>query len=487
MPPPWISTERVGAQWGLEKNLDEDKYDTRTQHGTQAYPMGDYRYNDRARARQLDVLMGVAPKPERRELLIAEQRPSERPRTRTEEWESDRKRAHAISEESAAVALKRDGSAWTDEDGYSKVKEPPAFRDGFNNTLRVKPPQEEHLHNGLKSMPVHAAPPSVASAFQSARSNDQIHRLAIRPEITAALGQYFMKGITTGLTGLTGRDLIGLASLFRREQGNEHLEGLGVQGLPNKAEDTPELDGARLKGEIELLLRSLETLEAPVGYKDSTGTEEAKRRSVALSRALGNAFVNLGMTLPAGPRDDPLRNDSVALEMGSRIMLSGDGGKQAPKIEEGLRKEIAIALGRAMLHIQAAASRGITFRDTAHKDRTLKLAVGKLTLQLLEATAARSGKVITKDPTRREVLANALGSAFMQMENAALRSHATDRNQKENAQITRKAAPFGPTATSALKMSVRLNKPSEIIVKRPIIGGRDAAPPTVPRYAPLRG
>jgi hypothetical protein len=526
MPPPWISTERVGAQWGLEKNLDEDRYDTKTQHAESAppiaVPLGDFRINERARARQLDVLMGVAPKAERNELLVSEQKPSDRPKTRSEDWENDRGRAQQVSQEHAQVSMKRDGSAWTDEDGYSKVLEPPAFRDGFNNTLRVKPPQDENLHNGLKSLPErptlqttsngasavnswttvsttnHAerAPLKFSNrvemtVMQTARAKDLIHRIMQRPEVTAALGKYFMKGITSELVGLKSK-VESIASIFRHENQTSKLEGGGQMGVSSKSEESPDLDGSRMKGEIELLLRALETLEAPVGYKGVTSSEEAKRSSVALSRALGNAFVNLGMTLPAGPRDDPLRNDSVAMEIGNRIIMSGDGGKMAPQIEESIRREVATALGRAILHLQAAAgmeaSRGTaTARDAVQKDRVMKLAVGKLTLQLLESTAARSGKSITKDPLRREVLAKALGAAFLQMESSASRDRETDRNRVETKDFKRAGPLTGPEALSTEKMMVRLNKPSEVIVRRPIVGGRDAPPPTVPRFVALRG
>jgi hypothetical protein len=532
MPPPWISTERVGAQWGLEKNLDENRYDTKTQNqsnetGPIAVPLGDFRFNEKARARQLDVLMGVVPKAERNEIIVNEQRFSDRPKTRSEEWEANRVRALNVSKEHSEVALKRDGSSWSDEDGYSKVLEPPAFRDGFNNTLRVKPAQDENLHNGLKSLPERRALQSGASGsataitswtqvatsmkeqrgliepsnrpsvnvMQSARAQDLIHRVMLRPEVSAALGKYFMKGITAELLGLKSRDVKILASAFRHETETSELEGGGKIGETGKSDENPDKDGSRMKGEIELLLRALETLEAPTGYKGTVSTEDAKRNGVALSRALGNAFVNLGMTLPAGPRDDPLRNDTVAIEMGERIMMSGDGpvgGKQASKSEEGFRKEVATALGRAILHLQAAAgiqaSRGVaTARDAEQKERIIKLAVGRLTLQLLESTAARAGKSITKDPLRREVLAKALGSAFIQMESTAARSRETDRNKLEMSALKRGGAPTGPEKPTNVKMVVRLNKPSEIIVQRPIIGGRDAAPPTIPRFKSLRG
>jgi hypothetical protein len=462
-------------------------------------PLGDFRVNERSKSRRLDSLMGTTPKVERGEFINPVLAPSQRPKTEVELWETRRERAKIISKEDASVALKRDGSAWTDKDGYSKAPEAPAFRDGYNNTLRVLPPQEEHLHNGLQSMKLRSNPasekgPSLApshiksthkperkEAFTKqkrvasevvknpGRSSDFIHRASLRPEIHDLLANYFVKGVSLGVTATKSRDVQTLVSLFRHEHSTSQLEGGAAIGEANEhaREEVPE-------------------------------AEDARRKESELTRGLGNAFVSLGMTLPAGSREDPLRNDSVALEMGNRVMMAVEGSKSTPVIvEAGLRKEVAIALGRALLHIQNAAgisaSRGNVTVDKTQKDRTLKVSVGHLTLQLLEATASRSGKILTRDPVRREILASALGKAVMQMDALSIESasnkHETDRNSKEAVAINK---PLIPETLSSLALQSkniskgRENKIRDILVRRPILPGADAPPATVPRHLGFR-
>lgn len=647
MPPPWASLKNP---W--EKDLDETKYDTKTalglvqksavqgkndsislrsggriltlgttataetENSQMVYPMGDFRVSERASNRRLETMMGITPKAERRELLVMEQKPSERPSTDSEKWEGRRKRSQQISEEATRIAMKRDDGAWADVDGYQQTREPPAFRDGFNTTLRVKPPPEAHLFNGLQQMtqratgmeatasgpllhswtqatttnhaqrqlikhsgrghqgsalaparstqqqyrkPVHdeltlnmpgrvsdagesgssrnqiarpssgadlqvswplKAMPGQSSAARSAsqihrekleselmpnlqgledsgtvshaRVNDLVHRLSLRPDVSKALGAYFLWGLTSELGGLKTGKQFALASEFRKEHGTEELKGSGLNSeISGRGSLDTKVDGIRMQGEIELLLKTLSCEEAPQGFLSSSASiEEARRKEQELSRSLGNAFVALGMTLPAGPKDDPLRNDSVALAMGARMMgPEAHRSAKGPLVPEGIRKEVAIALGRALLHLRMAsvgieAGRGKSKQDKQMRDRDLRSSIGRLTLQLLEATAARSGKSLTTDPKRREILASALGAAVLHLEASSGRSHATDRNKTEAPLLQSKALPMGPEASSKQAALVRMNKPIDIVVRRPMLPGRESAPSTVPRHIP---
>ena len=505
MPPPWINSPATE----LKKKLP-------------VVQLGDFRFNENAQNRKFDMLMGTEPKAERNELLIAEQKPSERPKTVQEKWEIERKRATKLSSEASLISFKRDGSAWTDEDGYSTSKEPPAFRDGFNNILRVKPPQEEHLNNGLKSLPFRSSTASVSSVgvtglkqwtlnndikrvenkilnssrvqsqiVSQIRASDLIHRLSTKPEIAAAIGSYFIKNISSGLTGITARNFDEIRTIFRKEHSfRESSEGVGQRGEDGKSEESPEIEKSRLNGEIQLLLNFFNGTAAPLGYKGSKESEESKRKLVELSRTLGNAFVNLGLTLPAGSVEESLRNDSVALDMGSKMMLDVDGGKQGPQtFDDGLRKEVAIALGRALLHLKSIATsneKQTPEIDSALRDRTINKAVGRLTLQLLEASAGSFGKFIKNDPKRREIFAKAIGTILHQIDAKSLSKSYIDRDEKlEKPESKRRPVLSGPVATSTKQSITRLNKPTEVIVHRPILGGLDAPPPTVPRFTGL--
>jgi hypothetical protein len=463
------------------------------------YPMGDFRYTDRSRARKLDALMGIAAPPvPRREFELEEQRLSERPATEVETWESSRARARAVASEASEVAYKRDGEAWEDEDGYAQVREPPAHRDGYNFTLRVKPAPEAHLHNGLNSLPMATARPE-SSVVHAMRAEDAVHRcVSTRSDIAAIVGALFVRGIYSGIVGTSDR------------------------------EDAMTVDGARVRGEIELLLRMLEELETPPdghvtervsaevarrtehdtlgralgnafvsgvgGMALPAGSREAARRTEmnTLARALGNAFVSIGMTLPAGTREDPLRSDSVALEIGNRVMAADTGAAHGvriavPDVPESLRKEVAIAVGRALLHLRAAAGMygarlGAPTVDAAFRDRTVVTNVGRLTLQLLEASALRAGKTLTRDPHRREVLANALGSTVMSMDAllgpSTVRAFVAERERADASALIRAPAPLPALAAPApAKMEVpRPNKVRDVVLKRPLLPGRDVVP-----------
>ncbi len=505
MPPPWLTSPSTEIKTKKQAVV----------------PLGDFSTNQNAQIRKFEMLMGTEPKAERNELLIAEQKPSERPKTAQEIWETDRNRSTKVSSEASLIALKRDGSAWTDEDGYATTKEPPAFRDGFNNILRVKPPPEPHLNNGLKSLPFRSAA-SQASAGTSGlrdwtlknevkraenqissnsrvqsqmishiRASDLIHRLSSKPEIAAAIGSYFIKNISTGLSGISSRNFDEIRSLFRKEFDISNAsDGGGQRGEDGKSEENPDVEVSRLNGEIQLLLNFFQGKAAPLGFKDKQGSEESKRRLVELSRSLGNAFVSLGLTLPAGSREESLRNDSVALEMGNRMITDVDGGKQGPTlIEDNLRKEVAVALGRALLHLKSIATsnqKDLPSMDSALKDRTINRAVGKLTMQLLEASAGNLGKMITKDPKRREILAKAIGTILIQIDGKSQRKSEMDRFVKEEKpELNRVPTMSGPIASSKQHSLVRLNKPTEIINRRPILGGMDAPPSTVPRFKDL--
>jgi len=624
MPPPWLSQNNPWV-----KNLDPQKHDLKTaneeittqpetfegteqrESGEIVRPMGDFRFNEKAKERMLENLLGLTPKTEKRELLIKEQDKDERPMTEMEKWEHDRQRLQVVSEESTQLAFKRDEGAWTDIDGYQQTREPPAFRDGFNTTLRVKPLPEAHLNNGLTQLPqratgmapvadgpqlyswtqarttlhqerpivthssrgsqgnhsasvrtqqVHRLPmnpelevnqpmkPSEIAAITELRikkvrgpqskelrvewpskpsgstgilkqklihklksngelnptlkgqefsglvgniKGDLIHRMVQNPDLITVLGKYFMRGISSQLSGLKSKPKSDV-STSRFEHGTSELDGSGAKSNIEGQSGISEKDGTRVQGEVELLLKAISCEEAPAGHHTPLDVEESKRQENELGRFLGNAFVSLGLTLPAGKKDDPLRNDSVALKLGDRMMGPVEAGSSAPLIPESLRKEVAIALGRAVLHLRMA-SQGVEGGKTASvtdkevKDRDLRVSIGRLTLQLLESTANRAGKSLTKDPKRREVLANALGSTVLALTSSNSRDLKTDRNKTEAPLLKSLPTVQGPSSSSHSAKIIRQNKPIDLVVKRPLLPGRDMAPTSIPRHIPRLG
>jgi len=449
-------------QWNtlLEKNLDS-RHDLHT--SKKVAPLGDYRINERARDRRMQNLMGLTPKVSKREIIIEDLNKDDRPETEIERTEKNRKRAEIISEEVSYVAMKRDGSAWEDEDGYTAILEPPAFRDGYNTTLRVKPGQEAHLHNGLKSLNVVSNPQS--QKYQQT-SRDLILDISKRPEFSKLLGNYFMKSLVSGLSGLKSRSIEGNFT-FRSEKSTDKMNGIGVVSEAQKSEESPEIE-AILRNEIEILMRSLQISEAPVGEpKECVIGEDSKRNESLLSRALGNAFVNIGMTLPAGKREDSKRNDTVALKIGMKMMSDVSGMASSSQVEPSIRKEVAVALGRSIMHLASAAQASrSTKSDYKFKDRTSEHAIGLLTLQMIESAASRGSNFKISDAKRREIVAKAIGKTLLEMDGGDLiRDLMTDRNKIENAQLNRVQSIQGPEATKT-KSEVTIKNPRELMISR---------------------
>ena len=448
------------------KNQDFTK-DVRKNMPTQKVePMGDYRTNERAKVRKFDSLLGVEPKVKKQEFVFADNS-SVKELSDLEKWELERVRALEISKETSVTAFKRDEGAWVDEDGYAAVKEVPKYREGYNNTEFIKPKQAEHLHNGLQLVKERENGMHFPAEAPITFAKDAIHRnMAKRADLAALVGSYFMRGIQSGVEGITSGGL--------------------------------EKDGQRTKGEIELLLQSLEQIaeKSSSDYQELSTIEIAKRHET-LSKALGNAFVSIGMTLPAGKRDDPLRNDVVALKLGNSIMTTeaiGVRSSSFPQVDGTLREEVAIALGRAMLHLRQAAnieaSRSSTNPIVDKDMKTLKVSLGNLTLQLIENSAGRNGKMITKDPVRREILANALGSTVIQMETASTHRNLTaDRQLKpEILNVSKNQQRIQTNEIS----NIALQGPKQTTLKRnviknnrPLLPSRDAAPTALQRQGPL--
>jgi hypothetical protein len=504
MPPPWLENSNL-----LHKQFAEDKeekkistsnskeiYKTKqTDSSLIAHPMGDFRSNDRGKVRKMEILMGTSiPSVKKNEILNDDIVSSSIPMSERELWENERIVLLKKGKEYAQVSKKLDGAAWEDEDGYTTTKETPAFREGFNTTLRVKPAQNLDLHNGLKSIDERLTVmientnsgfksqniPSIIhknlksshtlklknvpqSGMESVypmdeKRKDKIFRLSTREDISELLGDFFMKAIENGV-GKVG---------------------------PEKQYSRLQMMFEKHKGEGE----------------------------INIAKELGKLFISLGTTLPMSEsrkkesREATKKHDSVSLNIGLKMMefLGNSAGGNKTKIlhhENPIRKEVAIAFGRAFLHIQSAAGleysnnilKSTTKYDGNKKDRTLSGQIGKLTLQLLESVSNANPNLskIMNDPLRKEVLAKEIGSVLMQLESSSTRELVLDRTEKQSAELLKNVPKNEGTQftqwPSSIKNSVKdskLNKQDDVLLKRQVIGGRDAPPPTVPRLFSAR-
>ena len=395
-----------------------------------ATPLGDFRVRSAARERHFQSLLGDSLPQPRRELVNDEILPSHVPQTQLQAQRKERKTAAEKARLAAAQALKRDAAAEKDEDGYVGVKETPTFRDGLNPTLRVLPPAASTVR-GLKLDETTPVPTLIAAGVEaySARSADVTHR---RPEKPA----HVQASKVLQTVERQSRSAIEVRQTSSRSKIAKFVGAYFVRGISDPI-------GNSLREE----------------QLDST----RRRPDELISTAVGNAFVNLGMTQAAGRRDDPMKNDSIALQIGSRIMESTHfQNADAPEFESTeFRREVALALGRAVIHLQTAGA--VAGRGAAPNTTTKSLTdsrvnqrshAGQLALSFVDAAAARIGKEFQEDPRRREMLSRVISGAIESV------GAGTRNNEKP---VIRALA----------------NNPS--LNKRFMVSGHDAAPPSVPR------
>jgi hypothetical protein len=142
MPPPWAensgllqkhwmdkkevnttssSLKTVVPKTTLLKKPDDKKriVSSATTEPQIAYPMGDFRTNDRGKQRKMDILMGTSiPNVKKNEILNDDIGPASAPLHEKEIWENERLVLLNKGKENAQISKKLDGSAWVDEDGY---------------------------------------------------------------------------------------------------------------------------------------------------------------------------------------------------------------------------------------------------------------------------------------------------------------------------------------------------------------------------------
>jgi hypothetical protein len=197
------------------------------------------------------------------------------------------------------------------------------------------------------------------------------------------------------------------------------------------------------------MLQELERQKPEAGREGFMGGENSRQETLFTS--LGKACIDIGLTLPAGKRDDPLRNDSVALSIGMRALgvNAFKSSRETPLVNESMKKDIAIAIGRVILHLKQAAglegmyskpnsqglekdrtvdgktreshdssqsfgSKSIELVHDADKDRTLVQQVGKLTLQFIFAASGKKLDLADREVSKRhENLITFLGSKVL--------------------------------------------------------------------------
>jgi len=330
-------------------------------------PIGNFIIKESSKKRKLSALFGFDESiPEKAEILEAEQEEKDKPETEIETWEKSRKTLQDFSERDRRVAMKRDELAEYDEDGYRYSPEQPTFREGFNNTLRIKPPQNPDLHNG-KVMNIKGA----AETFQETQMKLKPNPRLLPPKKVEILSHTIAKPQqqTQMYVPPSKRSL--RKTLLKRES-IQHMFG-------------------------KYFMRAL--------CHTDTGIQPEQRKVILhsflkqgdmLMEEVGKAFLELGFVLPPEIREASKRKeyDQRAMDVGQKIFLQLYEKGETPIVEESLKQDLTLALGRTFENLKSLAlvSTGGNRIQTPEVETTKKKnqnELGNITLQILENASSR--------------------------------------------------------------------------------------------------
>jgi hypothetical protein len=317
-----------------------------------------FSYDDLGKQRKLESLFGYnVPRP-REEWIEIEQENQDTPETETEKWEKKRNDLKEYSERDRAVAYKRDELAEVDEEGYRYEPESPAFRDGYNNTLRIKPPVNPDLHNGSeiniqgKALETYFSKQKVTS-IPSEKPLQSVEILKHSPQQQPTVE---LKVLTPLIkTVRKNKNDIKIKELFKSQSNIEVF-------IPN----TNGVKKTLLKRDFysktlaSFVLKALYT-ENNFGL-DLTPDEKQELKSKFKNgeielEELGKVFVELGFVLAPELRDESKKHefDLKSLKIGQKILYTELQGKstEQPILEETVKQDLALALGRVMNNLKS--------------------------------------------------------------------------------------------------------------------------------------
>lgn len=362
-------------------------------------PIGNYIIKESTKKRKLSVLFGFDDNvPERSEILEDVQIVEDKPETEIETWERSRKTLQDFSERDRRVAFKRDELAEYDEDGYRYTPEQPTHRDGFNNTLRLRPPQNPDLHNG-KILNIQGK----AENFQEKQMKLNPSRRLLSTKKIEVLSPDFAKPEQeTQLYVPPTKE----GSLKE----NKKVEILS----PNfaKPDQQTQMYVPPSKRSLRKTLLKRESIQHTLGKyfmkalcETDTGIQPEQRKIIlhsflkqgdVLLEELGKAVIELGFVLPPEIREASKRTeyDQKAMDIGQKIFLQLYEKGETPIVEKSLKQDLALALGRTFENLKSLASvstgrnRILTpeIEKTTRKNQT---ELGNITLQILENASSR--------------------------------------------------------------------------------------------------
>ena len=361
----------------------------------------DFEYEDNGKQRKLENLFGYNVSRPRQEWIEKEQSYEEKPENENEKWEKKRNDLKEYSERDRAVAYKRDELAEVDDEGYRYEPELPAFRDGYNNTLRIKPPVNPDLHNGSE---INIQGKALETYFnrqnvKSTPSEKSLKPLELQTNNPRVDHETQVK-VNTPLLGMRkNKHDLKIKALFKSHSNIEVF-------VPNKngIKKTLLKRDFYSKTLASFVLKALFT-ENNFGLyltKDEKESLKSKFKNGEIElEELGKAFVELGFVLTPELREESKRHefDTKSLKLGQKILFNVIEGKSTdtPILEESVRDDMALALGRTMQNLKSLIQIDFTilknefiYEKSKKKDEVLNL---KSTFQLLQGlgTLKRKG------------------------------------------------------------------------------------------------
>lgn len=351
-----------------------------------------FEFNNSGRQRKLESLLGYTKKIPRREWTEKEQVYGDVPLGEMELWEKKRQDLQEYSERDRKVAYKRDELAEVDDEGYRYQPESPAFRDGYNNTLRIKPPSNPDLHNGKE---VNIQGKALETYFnkqdvKSKPSEKSLQSLQIQKDNTRVNHDLQLKLQDPNVKTLRkNKHDLKIKQLFK-PQGNVEIFTPNKKGV-RKTLLKRDFHEKTLASFVLKALFTENNFGLDLTHEDKQRLKSVFKNGEVELEDLGKAFVELGFVLTPELREESKRNefDSKAFKLGEKIMSSLDvNSSDRPVIQESLKEDMALAIGRTMNNLKSIVFETKGKLNTFEHEKTKKnnevvLKSSSLTFQLI--------------------------------------------------------------------------------------------------------
>jgi len=377
-------------------------------------PLGNYMVKNSSKQRKLASLFGFSNPINKNELIEKEQIEKDKPDTDLEAWEKNRETLQDFSERDRRTAMKRDELPEYDEDGYRYSPESPTFRNGFNPTLRIKPPQNPDLHNGkIVNVKGREIKGMIAPTLQQGSKSEK-NKILLHHEI---LNENIAKGESSTQTKLVFTDK--QKDLIRHNTNETNvkpmLKLMKTQQMyipPNKRS----LRKSLLKRDTIhktlalLVLRAISQNELGINPEQRKSILSTIKGGEIILEELGKAFVELGLVLQPELREESKRNEfkGRVMDTGKKIMLDLHTPRgEAPVIEEALKPDLALAVARTLENLKSFSlpnqdGRNLGIPEIETTRRKNELHGGTVTLQLISTISARAEQKGKKSYFRNE-------------------------------------------------------------------------------------